>query len=431
MKRFGIGARLLGFALVCALGVAGCSTDDPSNPLRPGEDPPPGEVPDDPPADDPPGDDPPADDPPADDPTDPAPIADLSLFLVDSLATTRDAVLTEYDFELVQTLGGGRMVLVDGTFDADDLIDDPRVLAFQTDGPMEFSSPVELTMSFYEGDFDSDLPAQDAFAAWNLDEVHASARGAGVKVAVLDTGVDPTHPLLAGRVQLIEEGEWGLGSIEIEQGVDTDGDGVFDEAYGHGTHVAGIVASVAPGAEILSIRVLDSDGVGTAFDLARGLYRAAAWGADIVNLSLVLSDEAAVIEEILDELEDDMVIVGAAGNRPGAALYPASDDEVVSIAALDAGFALAGFSAASEVDLAAPGVGVLSAFPGGRWASATGTSMATGSASGALAVVAGLLGETDDVDDFVEETARRITASGLRSIDLPAAVLSALSGDDD
>ncbi len=402
------GSRLLGSFLVCFLalagGLAGCSGDDPTGPARNGDDPP-------------------------DD--DPDPVADLSLFLADATPATRDGVLADYGFELVDALGDGRTLLVDGTFDADELIDDERVLAFQTDGPTEFSSPVELTMSFYEGDFETDLPEQDVFAAWDLDTVHASARGAGVRVAVLDTGVDPTHPLLAGRVALIEEGEWGLGSIDTEQGVDTDGDGVFDEAYGHGTHVAGIVASVAPAAEILSIRVLDSDGVGTAFDLARGLYRAAEWGADIINLSLVLSDEAAVIEEILDELEDDIVLVGAAGNRPGPASYPAREDDVLSIAALDANLALADFTATGDVDLAAPGVEVLSAFPGGRWASATGTSMATGSASGALAVVAGLLDEAEDADDFLEDTARRTTVGDLRSIDLPAAVLSALADDAD
>ena len=406
MTRFRIAARVLGWALVCALGVAGCSGDDPARPSQPG------------------------DDPPGDDPTDPEVTADLSLFLADSLASTRDAVLGDYGFELVQALGGGRLVLVDGTFDAEDLIDDPRVLAFQTDGPTEFSSPVELTMSFYEGDFDADLPTQDAFVGWELDTIHASARGAGIKVAVLDTGVDPTHPLLQGRVQLLEEGDGRLGSIETEQGVDTDGDGVVDEAYGHGTHVAGIIASIAPEAEILSIRVLDSDGVGTAFDLARGLYRAVEWGADIVNLSLVLADEAAVIEEILDDLEDDTIVVGAAGNRPGPALYPASEDDVVSIAALDAGLVLADFTATGEVDLAAPGVSVLSAFPGGQWASATGTSMATGSASGALAVVAGLLPTPGEADDFLIETGRTTSSGDLRTIDLPAAIRSAVLADD-
>lgn len=363
-------------------------------------------------------------------PEDPTAVADLGLFLADPDPSVREAVLDDYDFELVAVLGSGRALFVNGEFDPGVLIDDSRILAFQTDGPTEMSSPVELTMSFYEGDFDAELPDQDAFGVWQLEDVHARGRGNGMRVAVLDTGVDPTHPLLAGRVSLIDEGEWGLGSIETERGVDTDGDGVPDEAYGHGTHVAGIIATVAPDAEILSIRVLDSDGVGTAFELALGLYRAAEWGADIINLSLVLSDEADLIEAILDELEDDIVIVGAAGNRPGEALFPARDDDVVAVAALDSAFELADFTATGDVDLAAPGVEVLSAFPGGRWASATGTSMAAGSASGALAVVGGLLLDAEDGEEVLQRTGRSTLAAELRSIDLLAAVLAAPRGDD-
>jgi subtilisin family serine protease len=359
------------------------------------------------------------------DPADPLP-ASLGLFLEEADVETREEVLSDYGFELVAVLGDGRLVFVRGDFDPVQLADDERILAFQSNTETEISSPVELTMSFYEGDFDEDLPAQDAFARWDLDQVHAIGRGAGMRIAVLDTGVDPTHPLLRDRVRLLREGEWHLGSLEVASGVDTDGNGVFDEAYGHGTHVAGIIASIAPEAEILCIRVLDSDGVGTAFDLVAGLYYAMAWGADLVNLSLILSDESEVVEFVLSELADrKIMVVGAAGNVPGEPFFPATYGGVISVAALDADFELAPFSAYEDVRLGAPGVAVLSAFPGARWASATGTSMASASASGALALVAGIVGDAEDARGILSNTATPMDLVNDGAIDLLAAARDA------
>lgn len=353
--------------------------------------------------------------------------ADLCVFLEDDDPETLQEVLDAYQFELVGVYGEGRCALLKGGYDPAVLALDERILAFQRDAATAISTPVELTMSFYEGEFEDDLPAQDAFARWYLGQVHQISRGAGVKVAVLDTGVDPSHPLLRDRVRLIAEGEWQLGSLEAERGIDTDGDGERDEAYGHGTHVAGIVASVAPEAEILCIRVLDSDGVGTAFDLAVGLYRAMEWGADVINLSLVLDGESEVIEEVLGDLSNrKIMVVGAAGNVPGEPFFPATESEVLSIAALDAAFALADFSAYDGVRLAAPGVDVLSAFPGNRWASASGTSMASASASGALAVLASILGNAEDANGVLRNTATELAPVNDGAIDLLAAARDAV-----
>lgn len=352
--------------------------------------------------------------------------ANLCVFLGDGDPETLQEILDDYGLELVSVYGDGRCALLRGAYDPAVLAEDGRILAFQRDARLAISSPVELTMSFYEGEFEDDLPAQDAFTGWYLDQVHQIGKGAGVKVAVLDTGVDPTHPLLQGRVQMIAEGEWQLGSLEIARGVDTDGDGEFDEAYGHGTHVAGIIASVAPQAEILALRVLDSDGVGTAFDLATALYRAVQWGADVINLSLVLDGEADVIVRVLGDLSNrKIMVVGAAGNVPGKPFFPATQSEVISIAAMDANFLLADFSAYDGVRLAAPGVEVLSAFPGGRWASASGTSMASASASGALAVLAGIVGSAEDARGILSNTAVDLDPVNDGAIDLMAAAQDA------
>lgn len=351
---------------------------------------------------------------------------DLCIMLEDGDPETLLALARDYGFEIVSTYGSGRFAFVEGEVDRLRLADDDRVLAFQEDDATRITSPVELTMSFFEGDFEDTLPTQDALAAWQLDVVHTLGTGSGVKVAVLDTGVDPTHPVLADRVRLIDEGEWSLGSLEVEQNVDSDGNGVVDEAFGHGTHVTGTIATIAPDAEILAIRVLDSDGVGTAFDLARGLARAQQWGADIVNLSLVLDGESDVVDEILGDLaSDDVLIVGAAGNRPGEPSFPASESEVLSIAAHDALRALADFSAYDGVRLAAPGVEVLGAYPGERWASASGTSMAAASASGAAAVLTGILGRTNDARGVLRDHALELEPIDDGAIDLLTAAADA------
>lgn len=350
----------------------------------------------------------------------------LCVFLESGDPDVIAAVAADYGWTVVERYGEGRLALVRGPYDPDVLRADDRIVAFQRDARTEFSTPVELTMSFYEGDFDAELPTQDAFAHWNLRGAHGTSRGAGVKVAVLDTGVDPEHPLLAGRVRLLTEGRYSLGSRDVARGVDTNGNGLLDEAYGHGTHVAGTIATVAPDAEILAVRVLDSDGVGTAFDLARGLYRALDWGAQVINLSLVLSGESEVIEEAIKDLRNrKVVIVGAAGNSPGRPRYPASDSAVLSIAAQSGATKVASFSAAEGVRLAAPGVTVLSAYPGGRWASATGTSMACASASGALALVAALAEDVEDAVNTLRNTAIPLAPVSDGAIDLLSALAEA------
>ena len=121
----------------------------------------------------------------------------------------------------------------------------------------------------------------------NLPAAQAISKGAGVKVAVLDTGIDKTHPLFAGKLL---PGRDFVDNDNDPSEVGTSGVG----AYGHGTHVAGIVLMVAPDAKIIPIRVLDQNGVGNVWTLSKALNYAANPdgnpatddGANIINLSL-------------------------------------------------------------------------------------------------------------------------------------------------
>lgn len=230
-------------------------------------------------------------------------------------------------------------------------------------------------------------------AALDLDVALACVDGTGVTVAVLDTGVDASHPLLANR---IVPGGWNVlinssSTLDLGDGQDNDGDGLVDEMTGHGTHVAGIIAQVAPGAGIMPIKVLDSDGVGDAFYVAAGVYQAIGSGADVINLSLGSTRDARVLAEAVEAAHDaGIVVVAAAGNsdREVPPEYPAIDEHAFGIAATDAQDAKSEFSNFHpDLLLSAPGTDIVSAFPGGGYVSWSGTSMAAPWVAGAAALL--------------------------------------------
>lgn len=257
----------------------------------------------------------------------------------------------------------------------------------------------------WRGGDGSPVPAGSDPAAWTgqqavtqvrATEAQATSTGAGVTVAVLDTGVAGGHPALAGSVAAsgpdLIDGD--TDPADVGNGIDDDGDGRIDEATGHGTHVAGIVLAVAPDAQILPVRVLDSDGIGSAFGLAQGVRAALAADADVLNMSLGTAAESRLLAEVLEEADEDAVIVASAGNGGSQDLqYPAATAGVVSVASVGPEDALSVFSNHGWVDVAAPGEDVVSTFPGGRFATWAGTSMATPFVAGEAAVLLPLLGE--------------------------------------
>lgn len=221
----------------------------------------------------------------------------------------------------------------------------------------------------------------------------ACVTGEDIVVAVLDTGVDTDHPMLASNVlpngvNMIEN---TFDVRDAANGIDDDNDGQVDEMVGHGTHVAGTVLQIAPDARILPVKVLNSDGVGDTFSVTASIYYAVEQGAGVINLSLGTTYESIAIQTAVDDASAGGVIVVAAagnGNRSQPVDYPASADSVISVASITAGADKAVYSNYNDrVDISAPGDDVASAYPGGRYTTASGTSMSAPIVAGGIALI--------------------------------------------
>lgn len=270
------------------------------------------------------------------------------------------------------------------------------------------------TNFFLSAETGAESPAEAYHAElFDLAGIAGCATGAGTVVAVIDTGIDATHPDLEGRVLpggfnvLDNSGN----TDDVGNGLDDDADGEIDEMVGHGTHVAGIIAQVAPDADILPITALDSDGAGDAFLLAEAIFYAVDVGVNVINLSLGSTrDQRVVADSVAEAAESGVMVAAAAGNldRDQPVEYPAADPNAIGIAATDEDDAKSDFSNFGElVDLAAPGTDITSAYPGDDYASWSGTSMATPFVAGAAALLLAADPEmsVDAIMDRLMETA--------------------------
>jgi thermitase len=233
---------------------------------------------------------------------------------------------------------------------------------------------------------------------WGLRRIGAPAawdvtRGdARVVVAVVDTGVDYTHPDLASQVDTAND--WDF----------INGDSNAMDDHGHGTHVSGIIAAtmdngvggvgVAPQVRILPVKVLDSKGSGDTFGVSAGIRYAADNGARIINLSLAGPSDASMGSAVAYAQSRGCVVIAAAGNdgSSGGASYPARYSGVIGVGATTSTDAHASFSNwGTGVDIAAPGVNILSTLPTALYPSGygswSGTSMATPFVAGVAALV--------------------------------------------
>ena len=347
-------------------------------------------------------------------------------------AAQRRAVSAGYDLDVVSTSADGRtqVVVGNGVSPATvrrQLKADPRVVAvapnYQRELSDEFTSepffPSEWGLQNTGQTLDgTDL--QTGIADIDIDGLEALRITRGlpeIVVAVIDDGVDFSHPDLAGRA-------WTNPEEVAGNGIDDDGNGFVDDIHGwdfcnnnatvydsgqggHGTHVAGTIGAslngtgvvgVAPGITIMAVKFIRTGGCGTDDMAVDAIDYAASFGVPVINASWGGEGASPVLDAAI--ADSGALFVAAAGNEsrnldaPGVNFWPAESavPNVLTVAAIDQRGARADFSnySATTVDIGAPGTNILSTYPGG-YAWADGTSMAAPHVTGVAALVASVI----------------------------------------
>jgi subtilisin family serine protease len=228
-----------------------------------------------------------------------------------------------------------------------------------------------------------------ALADIGAEPIHSlNYTGKGVKIAILDTGVDYHHPDLAPNYK---------GGHDF---INNDDDPMDDN--GHGTHVAGIIAAarngkgivgVAPNAELYAVKVSDSKGKGSFSTLVEGINWAIDNHMNIITMSITGEGGSPALAKAVNVAYHDfgIILVAAVGNGNGEiTFYPAAYDEVIGVGSIDKDNNLSSFSlTGSDVEFVAPGTEIKSTWPEGKYAVLSGTSMATPFVTGAIALLLG------------------------------------------
>lgn len=285
-----------------------------------------------------------------------------------------DVQRTELEMRTIRPLGEGIAVLVNGDLDA--LKANPSVLYAEPNYKVHALMDAQAPMTKAWG-----VPMVKAPEAWAL-----GFKGKGVVVAVIDTGVDYTHEALKGKI------------IKGYNFADKTEDPMDD--HGHGTHVSGTVlgdlVGVAPEAQVLAIKFLDSTGAGDTATAIDAIHYATTHGANISSNSWGGGEFSQSLFDVIKEASDAGVLfIAAAGNEQSdndkVGNYPCNYDlpNVISVGATTPKDSLASFSnwGKKTVHVAAPGENIYSSIPGNKYHTMSGTSMATPHVSGVVALM--------------------------------------------
>jgi subtilisin family serine protease len=270
---------------------------------------------------------------------------------------------------------------------------------------------------------------------WGVDRIdaeyaHAAGyTGAGVKVAVVDTGIDYRHPDLDANCK------GGVNIIHPRKD--------YKDDSGHGTHVAGIIAAedneigvvgVAPNASLYGVKVLDRNGSGYLSDVLAGIEWCVVNNMNILNMSLGTDSNILSLKEACDDAKEaGLILVAAAGNDGhlggNSVDYPAAYDSVIAVAATDSNDVRAYWSSyGPQVVISAPGVDVTSTWKGGGYSTEDGTSMASPHVAGTLALIHPAADIYSTADDLAPAGWDMYTGYGL--VDAQEAATGSSDGND-
>jgi len=266
---------------------------------------------------------------------------------------------------------------------------------------------------------------------WNYGMINApeawdtTPGSSDTKIAVLDTGIDSTHQNLSDYVDT-DAGKSFVG-------------GDTSDVQGHGTHVAGTIASygdvsgVMQEATLIPVKVLDDNGSGSMFDIQEGITYAAGQGADVINMSLGGGGYDQGMEEAIATANSEGTIVVAASGNDGMeeVSYPAAYDGAVAVGSVDADEQRSYFSNyGAELDIMAPGADIYSTVPGDGYEMMSGTSMATPHIAGVMGLIRSAEPDisVEEARNILSDTAQEAGSEneyGNGIADAEAAVLSA------
>jgi subtilisin family serine protease len=305
---------------------------------------------------------------------------------------------------------------------ADVEIDQKVNTAGATAGPAPSYLTDKTVVSYYGTTIWHGFLTQPANQIIRDDQTHSTfgATGTGVIVAVIDTGIDPTHPVFKGvlvsgydftrnsnggseksdvtaspNMSNAQPGQVSQSTVALlDQSTVAllDGNSGYD-SFGHGTMTAGLVHLVAPTAQIMPLKAFGPDGTGYASDVLRAIYYAAKNGADVLNMSFDFSTSSPELASAINYAQKQGIIcVAAAGNDgKNTQVYPAALPGVIDVASTNNYDVQSSFTnyGAPPVKLAAPGEAIMAPYPWGTYAAAWGTSFSTPLVAGTAALMLG------------------------------------------
>jgi len=298
----------------------------------------------------------------------------------------------------------------------------------QSMSPILTQLPGRQLVSYFGASVANYYVSQSAVSITRLADAQTATGmiGTGMTIAVIDTGVDPSHPALqgvlvggfdfvhnvSGASELVDLDPVTAANLTQSMSNILTGDNVVQlnastaailsetaedalnappQAFGHGTMTAGLVHLTAPGAKIMPLKAFSADGSSDLFNILRAIYYAVDNGANVISMSFEISQSSPALQNAIQyALSKNVVLVAASGNDAQQIMvYPAGYNTVVGVGSTSDADGKSDFTnfGTNATFVAAPGEGVITTYPGGNYAAGWGTSFSTPLVAGEAALI--------------------------------------------